>query len=157
MPSYWTPKQERQYGHIKQSCIQRKCRTVRGKKQCVRTCARMAAATTNKFRNQGMRGLGKDPYWQTHPTIPSPPNVTSPCRYLYCTAPALPGATRCARHSHTQYPKHPPSHRQGVGNVRGKCCVLRGKKRIACFHSKKDAVVLKRSLKKTSGLRIRCV
>jgi hypothetical protein len=97
MPSYWTPKQERQYKHIKASCISRKCRRVRGKRKCVRTCTRIAAATTNKFRARGL------------------------------------------------------------GAVRGKCCVVRGKKRIACFHSRRDAVALAAALKKTRGLRIRCV
>jgi hypothetical protein len=217
MPSYWTPKQERQYGHIKQSCIQRKCRTVRGKKQCVRTCTRMAAATTNKFRG---RGLGSkdlfDPrprYTGHHEPYPRESDQDYARRRVRASAKsqasfdrytvknvlthqgpktlhelralpdfvgrpkALAAALRILAndnhqvvertgkqwrltdhyyHSHGQQsPREAPI--KGLGNVRGKCCVLRDKTRIACFHSKKDAVVLKRSLKKTSGLRIRCV
>jgi hypothetical protein len=130
MPSYWTHKQERQYGHIKDSCVKRKCRTVRGKKQCVRTCTRMAAATTNKFRSQGLGAVHAFELKEGG--------------FVECD-----GSVRVLRKQKRGA--------RGLGSVRGKCCVLRGKKRIACFHSKKDALALKRSLKKTQGLRIACV
>ncbi len=106
MPSYWTPKEERMYRHIKGSCFKRcrRGRVARKGRSCMSACERIAAATTNKFRKQakkhGFRGLGV---------------------------------------------------------VRGKCCVVRGKKRVACFHSKKDAVALKAALKKDRGLKIHCV
>ncbi len=95
MPSYWTPKEERQYRHIKTSCLQRRCR--RKTKSCIRTCTRIAAATTNKFRSKGL------------------------------------------------------------GRVRGKCCVVRGRKRIACFYNREDAVVLARELRRRKGVKVYCV
>lgn len=217
MPSYWTPKQERQYGHIKTSCIKRKCRTVRGKKRCVRICTRMAAATTNKFRARGLgarfqvtsqggersrvytphtrqhrvgppseasraraRAHG-DASWDRHVVenalfhgsktvheLRALPNFTNRQRALRHALDVLANDKqlvehkgkrwRLSEHYWAQYGgDRPPESFKGLGNVRGKCCVVRGKTRIACFHSRKDAVTLKRSLKKTAGLRIRCV
>jgi hypothetical protein len=50
MPSYWSPKDERQYKHIVKSCH------ARDKRRSVSTCKRIAAATVNKHRGLGMVG-----------------------------------------------------------------------------------------------------
>jgi hypothetical protein len=161
MPAYWTPKQERQYSHIKQSCIQRKCRTVRGKKQCVRTCTRMAAATTNKFRSQGLGALRIVERNGIYHVVDDADRVRSTSVERWMAEASKEGLEEYEARNPAPPPKFKPQRRrkgtQGLGNVRGKCCVVRGKKRIACFHSRKDALALKRSLKKTSGLKIRCV
>jgi hypothetical protein len=238
MPSHWTPKQERQYKHIKRSCVKRKCRRVRGKTQCVRTCTSMAAATTNKFRSRGLGATPKKLSKRLHVTLkdsaanyqgkPLGTNVLNNNLAAYelekrglveirgnfaFITPAGQNALRTgfgglgnseefmrlppfawvvvdrrtgrkvfnteqrrtadrdakalneaygttSKFVVVPYKGRQPRGRSGptaLGAVRGKCCVVRGKKRIACFGSRKDALSLKRSLKKTRGLRIRCV
>jgi hypothetical protein len=52
MPSYWSPKDERQYKHIVKSCH------ARDKRRSVSTCKRIAAATVNKHRDLDGLSLG---------------------------------------------------------------------------------------------------
>lgn len=59
----WSSKDERQYGHIRKSCI-----ASRGKR-ATKTCTRIAAATVNKQRSSegrtlhGLQGEHKKPVW----------------------------------------------------------------------------------------------
>jgi len=43
-----------------------------------------------------------------------------------------------------------------LGVITGRCCVLRGHKRVACFTRKTDAEAFKRGIRKTRGLKIAC-
>lgn len=101
MPAYFTAKQERQYEHIKKSCVTRRCR--RKSKRCVSTCKRIAAATVNKFRGRRKRGVA------------------------------------------------------GLGNPRqGRCCVVKNKRKIACFTDKQQAIDFKAAIRRTRGTRVFC-
>lgn len=175
MPSYFTAKEERQYRHIKKSCLSSKRYCKRKGKACTRTCMRIAAATVNKYR--GTHGLGKikiervrvnrkgydrhGTYWGVGAERPEEAwHVplyrafdTSTGAETYTRAHSAPSARAHVREWIATQKKRA---RRGLGVVRGKCCVVRGKKRVACFHSKKDAVALKRSLR-GRGFRIRCV
>lgn len=51
----WSPKHERMYEHVKESCLNKRGRSAKAKK----TCTRIAAATVNKERvRQGVTKTG---------------------------------------------------------------------------------------------------
>lgn len=166
MPSYWTPKQERQYKHIKTSCVKRKCRRVKGKKQCVRTCTRMAAATTNKFRG---RGLGATPKKLSKRLAMTLKDAASSYQGKQLGTNVLNNnlaAYELEKRGLVEIrggwafatPAGQAALRTGFGGlrgVRGRCCVMRGKKQLACFYSRKAAITFSRRANKTHGPKVR--
>jgi len=61
MPAYWSKKDERQYQHIKESCMARK----RGTGRTAADCNRIAASTVNKQRRKEGRTLSEGPVERT--------------------------------------------------------------------------------------------